>query len=244
MYINGRPAGDFAHWSAHLPGQLTLNGSVLPFGPMRQPQRLPSVLFGDFSLRLTVTCGTLEAQPAPVFMIAGIQSINALELLTAGSELRVRFPRKAQRLGLAPADQRIAAALAGCAAGQHHDFLLRGPLQRSRLYDDDGSELPGFRPGLGSAWSFVLDSQLLPLWVVETVSAVYLAVLVLPFGFWARATAMSIAGALTLAVSFMLLPGLWGLQVPGVLEVFAIVTGLLLGHLAARRRPRAALSQL
>jgi hypothetical protein len=157
MYIDGHLAGVTAHWSTHHSSHVELNGDALPFGVMRDPRSVPSILLGDFSLDVALTCGPLLKQPAPFFVLAGIQSIDALELIAAGSEVRVRFPRVAQRLGLAFVDQRIDGALAGCAPGESRRFVVRGPLQNARLGDGSGAERQGVRPSIGSAWSFLLD---------------------------------------------------------------------------------------
>jgi VanZ family protein len=236
LYIDGQPAREFAHWSTHHPERVTLDGIGLPFASMREPERLPEKLFSDFSLDVSLRCGLLQPEPAPVFLIAGIQSINALEILAAGSELRVRFPRRAQQLGLAPADYRVPGALSACASPGSQRVLIRGPLQRVRLYDADGVELRGTGPGLGSAWSLLLDSQLLPIWVVLVISCSYLAALVFPFGFWARATPSSGIGVVILLASVFLVPRVWGFQPAGWQELLAIGAGLCVGAVAARRR--------
>jgi VanZ family protein len=235
MYVNGQLASEFAHWSTHQPSHVTLNGSALPFGIMRDPQRLPAILLGDFSLDITVTCGELVDQPAVFFLIGGIQSINALELLAAGPEVRVRFPQKAQRLGLASVDQRIGGALTGCTAGPNRRVLVQGPLHRARLLDAVGSELRGIRPGVGSTWSFFLDSQLLPLGLVVLVSACYLAALAFPFGLWARGLVPTVVAVVTLLATTFLVPLLWDQETAGVREQLALTAGVVLGLFASWR---------
>lgn len=235
MYIDGQLAGETAHWSTHHPTHIDLNGDNLPFGVMRDPRSIPSILLGDFALDVAVTCGPLLKRPAPFFLLAGIQSIDALELIAAGSELRVRFPRNAQRLGLAFVDQRIGGGLEGCAEGQGRHVIVRGPLQRARLDDGSGGERQGVRPGIGSGWSFLLDSQFLPVWLVMLVTCGYLAAIAFPFGWWARGAFSSVVGAVALLVNALVVPRLWELQAPGVLELLAIVAGACLGFVTARR---------
>ena len=242
MYIDGQLAGVTAHWSTHQPSHVTLNSADLPFGIMRNPQRLPEILLSDFSLDVAVTCGALLKQPAPFFVIAGIQSIDALELIATGSEVRVRYPRKAQRLGLAAVDQRIGGALDGCAEGQSRRFVVQGPLQRSTLRDVAGRELKGVRPGVGSAWSFLLDSQLLPLWLVALVSGCCLAAAAFPFGLWSRGLASSTVAVVALLANVFLVPRFWGLQAPGGFELLAIAAGASLGVVMSRKLPQGAVS--
>ena len=235
LYVDGQLEDVFNHWSTHEPIRASLNGINLPFGIMTKPERFPAVLLGDFLLRVTLrSCGP-ERQPAPVFMIAGLQSVNVLELLAAGSELRVRYPQRARQLGLAPADYRIPDALEGCAPGTNFSLDLQGPLQSSRLYDQQGVELRGLRPGIGSAWSFLLDSQLMPPWIVATVSGSFLAALLFPFGFWVRPTLASTIGAAILIASFALAPGLWNLAPTAWLDIAPAGAGLLIGVIASVR---------
>jgi len=243
LYVNGQVESVFDHWSTHQPVRATLNGVELPFGLMTNPQQLPAVLLSGFSLKVTVRCGALEEEPAPAFLIAGLQSINVLELLAAGSELRVRYPQQARQLGLAPADLRIPGALTDCAPGTNYSVDLQGPLQASRLYDQRGVELRGVRPGLGSAWSFLLDSQLMPMWIVATVSACFLVALVFPFGFWVRPTLASAAGAAVLLASFALAPRVWDLAPAGSSDVVSAGAGFVMGVLVSVRARRVAASR-
>lgn len=52
MYIDGQLAGVTANWSTHHPSHVELNGDNLPFGVMRDPRSVPSILLGDFSSTL------------------------------------------------------------------------------------------------------------------------------------------------------------------------------------------------
>jgi hypothetical protein len=239
LYVNAQLEGVFDHWSSHQPERATLNGADLPFGLMSNPEQVPSVLLGEFSLKVTVRCGALEPSPAPIFLIAGLQSINALELVAAGSELRVRYPQQARRLGLAPADYRIPGALENCGPGQSQSMSFKGPLQASRLYDAQGGELRGVRPGIGSAWSFLLDSQWLPWWLVAAVSCFYLTALVFPFGFWVRPTIVSAVAVMAMVMSFTGAPRVWGLAPLAWPDAVSIAAGSLLGVAASWKFRRA-----
>ena len=232
LHLNGRPAVRLRHWSAHDTQLVTLNGDALSPGPVASPSALRSEVGGPFSLRITLRCGALEREAASVFALVGVQSIEVLNIDAAGTELRVRWSSWARRAGLAPVEYRVPDALSGCAPGGTHSFTLTGPLPNPRLLDGDGREVPGLGPGVGSAWAFLLDSRILPARLVAAASAVYLALLVLPFGFWARASLPTFVGMLLLAGGFVAVPKAFGVLPVDATLAIACTAGAVAGVLA------------
>ena len=237
LYVDGRLAGSHVHWSSHHPVRASLDGLDLPFGSVAGPSGFRSRLSGPFVLNTLIQCGTVQEAPAPVFLVGGIQSIDVLSLEAAGSELRVRFPTWARRLGLASADHRISGVFSACSPGETLSLALAGPLQQPR-FDVDGRAVPVALPGLGSGWTMLTDSQVMPITIVAMLSACYLGILIFPFGFWARASAPSVVGSVILLGGLYLVPGLWMMRPLDLAGSVAVGMGLVLGVIASRRRGR------
>jgi hypothetical protein len=232
LHINGRPVVRMRHWSAHDTHRATLNGEPLSPGPVASPSALRAAVSGPFSLRLTLRCGALEREAASVFVLVGIQSIEVLNIDAAGTELRVRWSSWARRAGLAPVEYRVPHALSGCATGTTRSFSLKGPLPSLQLFDGDGGTMHDLGPGVGSGWAFLLDSRIMPSRVVASASCVYLALLVLPFGFWARASLPTLVGTLILAGALVSTPKAFGFPPVDAIQAIACAAGAFVGVLA------------
>jgi hypothetical protein len=122
-------------------------------------------------------------------------------------------------------------ALSGCREGNTIDLVVKGPLERPRLEDREGNVFRNVAPGIGSAWAFLFDSRLLPARAVAMVSWIFLAVLTVPFGFWARAGTKTVAGALVLIGTVILVPDAWGTRPLDAYQSMGLVTGMLAGML-------------
>jgi len=231
LYVNGRPAVRRRHWSTHHPVGANIGAIELAPGLVRAPARLRDILSESFSLNVRIRCGALQSEPGPVFSIIGVESTEALVLEAAGAELRVRSASQSQRLGLAPVDHRIPGALSGCAPGQTVHFVLKGPLHSPQLEDRSGKPLAGVAPGIGSAWAFLFDSRLLPATAVSMLSCVFLGMLMVPFGFWARVRLLTVAGALALIAVVYLVPAAWSMPAIDRYQGGGLLAGVLAGML-------------
>jgi hypothetical protein len=243
LHINGRPNVRLRHWSSHDTQRVTLNGEDLSSGLVASPSTVRSDMTGPFSLGITLRCDTLDPEAASVFSLVGLQSIEVLNIDAAGTELRVRWSSWARRAGLVPVEYRAPHALSGCAPGTTRSFTLTGPLPTPRLFDGGGSAMQDFGPGVGSGWGFLLDSRIMPAPVAAATSRLYLALLILPFGFWARASLPTLIGTLVLTAAFISTPKAFGLEPVDVAQTIACAAGALVGVLArigtTNRRGRA-----
>jgi hypothetical protein len=194
-----------------------------------------SILSGDFALDLTLRCGTLENEHAPVFTLIGVQSLQTLTVNASGQELQVGWLSWSRRMGLAPVEYRVPNGLSGCAPGQTREITVKGPLSDVRLLDHAGAALQGDGPGVGSAWAFLFDSRVLPVPLVGIVSVAYLALLAIPFGFWARRSWATIAGIVLLGVVVAVAPDAFRARPVSGAECAGLTAGAILGAII---RPR------
>jgi hypothetical protein len=234
LYVNGLPSVRLRHWSTHHPVSASIDGVDLPAGPVPSPARLYSLLSGRFALSVTLRCGLLVPEAAPAFAIVGVQSREVLTLDVSGSELRARSASQARRARLVPIDLRVPDALTGCAPGETRSVVVKGPLANLRIEDDEGRTMAGWSPGVGSLWAFLIDSRFIPARFLPAVSAAYLALLALPFGFWARFGLPTLTGALLLAGTLVLAPSVWGTPPVDGSQAWGVATGVLLGAVLSR----------
>jgi hypothetical protein len=234
LYVDGLPSVRLRHWSTHHPVNASIDGVDLPAGPVPSPTRLHSLLSGRFTLNVTLKCGPLVPQAAPAFALVGVQSREVLTLDVSRSELRVRPASKARRARLVPVDLRVPDALSGCAPGETRSVVVKGPLSNLRIEDSEGRTMPNWGPGVGSLWAFLIDSRFIPTRLLPAVSAGYLALLALPFGFWARFGLPTVAGGLLLAGTLALAPSVWGTPPVDRSQAGGIATGVLLGVALSR----------
>jgi VanZ family protein len=228
LYVDGHLAATRRHWSSHVPVRTSLNGIDLPIGPVSDAKTFRSLLSGAFTLRTSILCGDVPDVPAPVFQVTGIQSIDVLSLEAVRTELRVRFPTRARSLGFASPDLRVPKAFAECSPGKTLSFALKGPLRRLQVEDGGDGVLWTYRPGIGSLWAVLVESQIMPVPVVEALTACYLAALVFPFGFWGRTTLRTAVGAVILSAAFFL-PGMERGERLNRAGSVAVAVGLALG---------------
>jgi VanZ family protein len=229
LLVNGRPQVRLLHWSSHHPFHMSLDHQDLMPGLVASPATVRSLLSGDFALAFTLLCGALEREAAPVFSLVGVQSREVLTVDAAGPELRIRWASRGRDSGFVPVEYRVARGLSGCAPGQTRAVIVRGPLQRLRVEDGQGHVLPGNGPGIGSAWAFLFDSRILPMPIVQALSASYLALLAIPFGFWARLTAATLCGAVLFGGALYVVPIAFAWRSVDSLQLTAIAFGVVLG---------------
>jgi hypothetical protein len=234
LFVNGRPSARLRHWSTHYPLAMSLNDLDLPPGFVSSPPQFRSMLSGQFVLRIAVTCGPLQNESAPVFTVFGVQSQEVLAIDASGPDLFLRPLQRALRVGLTPVEYRVPDVLAGCLPGHTRSFAVRGPMQDLQVEDANGRPMERTRPGVGSGWAFLLDAGVMPAPLVATVSIAYLALLVLPFGFWARVALPSTMGAVLFAGTLWGVPKVWGTAAVSGLEGAGMVAGALLGVLLSR----------
>jgi VanZ family protein len=236
LYVNGKLSTSLVHWSTHHPLRMSLDDKDLSFGSVASPVTFESSLLSTFKLAITLRCGVLQKKPAPVFVVAGIQSIDALVLEAAESELRLEFPTWSRRFGLRSASYRVPNALSGCSPGETRSFVVRGPLQNPTIADLNGKIAAGSGLGPGSGWTLVIDSQLIPLWLVTVISSCYLAALVIPFGFWAQPALQTALGVVLIGAGLYLGPQAWGMNPIAGEQVVWVIAGILLGATVSRGR--------
>jgi hypothetical protein len=228
LYVNGELANSRRWWSAHRAYDVRLNDIDLPFGGVVEQRLLAPLLRRDVVLRAQVTCGAWHAAAAPVFYVTAPGSREVINLLAEGDDLLVRTSTRANRLRLPSPDARVSGAFANCAPGQRLDITLTGPLQHPRA-TIDGVERPAVGPDVASGWAFVLHSELLPRWLRAICSTVWLWLLFVPFGLWARPMLATAFGIGLLGAALLLVPAWSHIDPVGAARMLAIAAAVAAG---------------
>ncbi len=209
-----------------------LDGRPLPFGPVRDPDALRAALVGPFTLTFDLRCAPTRL--APVLSVAGVWSLEALRIEISGDDLRLRTTAWATRLWLHTPPTEARGLLRACPSDGLMRLVLTGPPQRLRL-SRDGGEVPLRRPSGLAPWGLVAHLELMPRWLATSLHAAGFVGLLLPFGFWLRASAVSAAGVLAVVGAVVAPTLVWGVAPPAPAEVLWLVAGCAVG-VGLRRR--------
>ncbi len=238
LYVNGMLLSTRVHWSPHRPERASLNGVELTSGLVPDAAAVRTALMSTVTLEATLVCGALDDRPAPAFLIAGLQSSEPLALVASGSDLFIRPLAWPGRLGLASPATRVRGALNRCEPSRRLPLTIAGPLQNPRVTHGDDA-LRVTTPGLGSGWAFLIHADLLPDWVEVMATAVWLALLAMPIGMWARWTFIGAAGLALVIMTLLYVPDLFHVRSLYAHEVAALMIGSSLGIVARATSRRA-----
>lgn len=215
-----------------------LEGQPLPFGPVSNPGAIRSALVGPFTMTFDLRCAPTRL--APVLSVAGVWSLEALRIEIVGDDLRLRTTGWATRLRLHTPAVEARGLLRDCPADGHMRLTLGGPPQRLRL-SREGTDVQLQRPSSVAPWALVLHMELMPRWLAVGLHAAGLVGLLLPLGFWLRASAASAGGVLAIAGAGAVSTLILGVAPPTLTEAAWMVTGCVAGACLrfAGGRPRA-----
>jgi VanZ family protein len=236
LYVNGMLSSTRAHWSPHRLEAVSVNGTKLESGLIPDATAFRNTLTQTIRLESTLVCGVLGDTPAPAFLIAGLQSSEALALIASGSDLFIKPLARGRRLGLASPATRVADAIEGCTPGRRLSLTVAGPLQNPDVKLDD-EKAAATTPGLGAGWAYLIHADLLPRWAELMMTALWLAFLAAPLGMWARWTVVGGLGVSLVVAMLLYAPKLFHVRSLYGHEVAALMMGGTIG-LAARAATR------
>jgi len=204
----------------------TLNGEPIPDGPIHATDSVRAALRSSdrFDLEIRAIAGPKPDDLSPLFGIFDEERREIVLLGVDREELVLRLHTRASDARLDRPELRLPGA-----AWRQGDTVTMSILARAGRYEIDGVAA-GFT--VGSGWGLFLYPQHLPL--QSALSAVWIAALFLPAGFWARTRADALIVGLSLVAGLALVPA-WTLllQTPAAQWLAA---GLGIGAGAALQR--------
>ncbi len=205
-----------------------LNSRPLPRGrlPLEGPER--KWLSSEFLLALEVRAG-----PAPQGL-AGflrIQNLGGDEMLLVGPDRRdliFRYRIPGQRLGLEGGILRWKDGLAGVAPDQRMAVRIERRGEEICL-SVDGARRCSMSFSHADGWKLLAPGFNYPRWVESALSALWLAGLFLPLGFWSRRNAATLVAWLLVGGVFLLSPQIGDLRPIPLPPLLAATAAALLG---------------
>jgi hypothetical protein len=94
--------------------------------------------------------------------------------------------------------------------------------------DEDRECNMGFT--VGSGWALLQYAESSPPWMQRCLNAIWMCLLLLPFGYWVRPGTHSAVGGLIVVAALLLVPAVMGLKATPVLEWAGAVVGMTLGY--------------
>jgi hypothetical protein len=193
-----------------------------------------SLLSGD-TLRVQARAGPRPPALAPLVTVHDERQREIMLLGIDRDDVVYRHRTRAIGAGLFGPVIRVRRALHGATPGEPLSVAVRRSAAGScvRVNTEDHC---GLGPTVGSGWTLFLGGQALPVWLHSTLGAAWLAALVFPTGFWARAGGPGLASLAICLAAVLIVPASVGLLATPAIEWLGALAGLLAG-LVSRPRP-------
>lgn len=227
---------DFPHLASYSGAVLSasINGAQIPSGrEIPDSAGIRRLLAGDYALRVDALSGSPTDRLAALLMITDAAQNEILLLGLDGPHLVYRFRNRGSALGLETATVRIPRALDRFRPGDPLDLAVErsGAGLRIAVSGDDAGEY-GF--SVGDGWRLIAPELRIVAQVGTALSAVWIAALFVPIGYWGTwNAATAAAGALAMG-ALLLAPAFSPLQPTSLTEVAQSAAGALIGVLSRR----------
>jgi VanZ family protein len=226
--------GGWMHEFGHLRvyhGQVleaSLGGAGIPPGPIPHSPELRSRLAAGEALRVRAVAGPPVAGLAPILSIHDEYRHEILLLGPDREDLVYRFRTRAAAVGFDSPELRVSGAMRGIRAGEPLVIVV-APERNGYCIEANRTATCGLGFTAGTGWALLLYGPGLPPWTHGFLNVLWMAGLVLPMGYWARARWECGVAIALLAGAALLLPVATGLVPTPLGELAAAIAGLLGG---------------
>jgi hypothetical protein len=237
LYIDGHLVGRRMRW---YPGQIleaSLNGLAIPAGLSAESSRLRAGLLSGDPLRVRAIAAPPIASQVPLVTLHDAPRNELLLLAAEGDDIVFRLRTRAAAAELDSPAIRASGVMRDVHAGDHLAVTVSRD-RRGYCVDVNGHATCGLGYTLGTGWTFLAYRQIPPGWAHLVLNALWMAVLLLPFGFWARWRWESLLGLLVLMTA-VVLPCTLGTLDFALAELGAGIAGIAAGAVGARWMPLA-----
>ena len=220
---------EFGHLSVYH-GQVldaSVGGTVIPSGPVLHSAELRRRLIGRETLEVRAVAGPPVAALAPLLSIHDEHQQEILLLGADKEDLVYRFRTRAAALGLDSPDLRLEGVLRGIHPGTPM-MVVVSPQGAGYCIDVSGTSTCGIGFTAGMGWGLLLFHQLPP-WTHGLLNVLWVAGLMFPLGYWARARWECGLAVAMVAAALLLLPSTIGLVRTPPQELAAALVGLFAG---------------
>ncbi len=229
----------FGHWTPRFGHLEWYRGTVMeaevggiptPSGEIDSSEAVRSLLLERTPVRVRALAGPPVPALGSLFSITdgerGILLIGpdrddlVLQIRLRAAEVRLDYP-----------DRRFRGVMATVDPGDTIQVVVWGNADGYciALNDRETCDL-GFSAGAG--WTFIQNISALPPWAKEGMNGLWIMLLVIPFGFWARMSWQSTAGGILLVAGLLIAPSWVHLNATSIVEWAGALSGALGGALA------------
>jgi hypothetical protein len=232
----------FGQWTPELGHLETYDGTVLEaaVGDVRVPAAsswpgplLREALSGGAPISVRATAGGQPPALASIFSIYDLERREVVLLGADRGDLVFRYRTRAARLRLDQPDVRASGAQRRLRPGE--EFRAAASRAAPRLHLRlDGHDLGELGFTLGSGWGVLLYPEALPPWLKGLARIGWVALLMLPVGYWQRRGAWSALAAGMVPAALLVVPHLFGLLPTPPAELIGATVGWGVGAWLAR----------
>lgn len=233
----------WGQWTAKLGGLEWYRGRVvgaklgdlpIPSWELEDSDSARALLLAGAQLNLRVIAGPQVPSLAPILGMADDRQRQIFLLGVDRNDLVFSYRTRASALRLNQPYFRVPGALEEVSTG---DTLIISVARKSQRYclALNGKEKCDLGPTLGSGWALLAHLDSTRSRVRALLSAAWVSVLLLPFGFWARRRVESVLGALLIIGGLFIIPQLVPLMTTRVVEYVGAGCGFVIG--LALQRP-------
>lgn len=237
LYLNGRPAGRRLRWYPGGVVDASLGNVAIPAGASLRSKQLRQRLLSGEPLRVRAVVAAPVSTPAPFLTLLDHFRNELLLVAAVKDDVMFRLRTRAAAAELDSPAVRAPGVMRGLGVGDDVTLTVRRT-GRTYCVDVNTRSACGLGFTLGMGWTFFAYSQIPPGWPHAALNAVWMAVLVFPFGFWLRWRWESLLGLLVLAAGIVL-PCTIGNLSTSLLEVGAAIVGIVVGYICALGAARA-----
>ena len=239
LYINGDMVARRLRWYPGRVVSVALDGLAIRAGVSAESPQLRARLLAGAPLTVRAVAASPMPTRAPLVTLHDEARHEILLLAAEGHDIVVRLRSRAAAAELDAPVVRAAGLLRGVRPGDPLVVTAWRPAGRYCV-DVNGRTACGLGFTVGMGWALLAYSQIPPGWLHPTLSGLWIAMLVFPFGFWLRRRWESALGGVLLAAGALLPCTLGTLSVSST-EIVGALIGLAAGltsSIAAARLQR------
>jgi hypothetical protein len=229
LYVNGNQVACQTRWYPGDVRSVSVGDLHLSPGVVFDSSGLRRGLLEGVPLRVDAQAARhAVAYPLPFLRIVDKSHEDILLLGADHEDLRFRIRTRAMKAGFNSPDIIFPGVMRALSPGESFRVTL-WPNDNHWCVDvkDTVTCVPGFT--IGTGWMLFCASQYFPVGLQKVLNGFWVAAIVGPIAFWARRRIETAVAGVFLIMSIWVLPGIIGLTPTPLVEVGAVIVGLLMG---------------
>jgi hypothetical protein len=231
LYVNGGLVSRRLRWYPGPISAATLGGLTIPASISRESPQLRARLVAGDALRVHTVAVAPVSALAPLVTLHDAERHEILLLAARGEDLLFRVRTRAAAANLDSPAILAPGALTGLRPGEGLTIAV-SRVGRRYCVEANSRSTCGLGFTLGMGWAFLAYTQMPPGWIPAALNLAWMAVIVLPVGFWLRRRWESFLGIAIILAAAALVCVVGSLTIPPQ-EAAVAILALLLGRASA-----------